>query len=300
MLTLRAKKRRVIGFAALLFLLAVIACCPFTALASDELEDSNFEQDGVTITAESAVSSLKQLDLVPAENEAQVCCDMELLEDANVLVGDIVSVDYSVSPYRYEMAIDDELSDFVQVEEAADGTITLRIVEGDIENELVIEPSGDLILDGFVLEGSVSVVEEPGLVPEVMPFSTAGSYFTTTNPCPDKTWVKHETVKENYNIGKILGDLSVTALSGIIGKISKGVPKAVLQSAAKLFKKESPNSKYVSCKSVVYYPKGGRLYYNKNGIVKYAEKHARTMYPTSNCTGSVSKTKTVYKIIEIG
>ncbi|MGN0047157.1 MAG: hypothetical protein ACI37P_07550 [Eggerthellaceae bacterium] len=74
MLTLRAKKRRVIGFAALLFLLAVIACCPFTALASDELEDSNFEQDGVTITAESAVSSLKQLDLVPAENEAQGCC----------------------------------------------------------------------------------------------------------------------------------------------------------------------------------------------------------------------------------
>ena len=73
-----------------------------------------------------------------------------------------------------------------------------------------------------------------------------------------------------------------------------------LKAAAGLFRMECPDSKYVSCKSIIHYPKGGRMYYNKNGIVKYAEKHARTMYPTSNCTGSVSKTKTVYKIIEIG
>lgn len=56
MLTLRAEKRRAIGFAALLLLLAAVVCCPLTALASDELEDSDLEQDGVSVTAEAAVS----------------------------------------------------------------------------------------------------------------------------------------------------------------------------------------------------------------------------------------------------
>ena len=73
-----------------------------------------------------------------------------------------------------------------------------------------------------------------------------------------------------------------------------------LKAAAELLRMECPDSKYVSCKSIIYYPKGGRMYCNKNGIVKYAEKHVRKMYPTANCSGSTYKAKTVYRIIEIG
>lgn len=216
----------------------------------------------------------------------------ELFESIGQDLSNAESIDVVDDELVYTFELDNGKNADVLINEDKQGDIEVNVVEEGIENNIVITADNRIFLDGNEV-----IVEESEKCVEEITASQSASWDTTKNPCSKKSWVYQYTSKDkDVRLGKAFKAIGGYALSVVLA-LALPVEAGIIYGAAVtldgLGDIYSPNSKYVSYKTKVYYPKGGQYIGNN----RYATKKVGTFYTEKNYEGE-STQKTWYNIRE--
>ncbi|MDR1017502.1 MAG: hypothetical protein LBM02_02240 [Lachnospiraceae bacterium] len=220
--------------------------------------------------------------------------DVEIVEDIGLPVENIEDVSYEDGEVSYEIALTDDLTNEITVEEQSDGDIVLNCTEGSIENNVIFNSDGTVYIDGeeVTIEIEDDIIDEDEYTEEVLP-STGGLQWYRSGKAPSsvkkasygkyKEWWRCSSIKLQKRIGSIASSvlLSVISFYCIPAKLAAVVSFGGLTGALSDLKSNDPRSTSISYIDYVARAKKNARYY-KNKRYLYSRKgfkgHRETVY----------------------
>lgn len=263
------------------------------------------ESDGLDDATESGIEEIAD-ELcdgdVDEEFYEEVVDGLEDLESVGLESEYVTGVEESDDGLVYAMELPEGTSADVTILEDDIDDISLLIEEGEISSTLTFDEDGRIYLNGVLLEFEVD--EEEDCVAAVAQSGDLGSYYTSTNPRPGKSWKWYETVKGSVKLPTEVSNVGEIALSTIINSIPVSAKWAKVFKygalAANVIIALYPQSRYASVKRVAYKPYyNGKMYTRvklKKLGTRRVEENIFSYYASNNCTGNIATVTTRYLI----
>lgn len=145
----------------------------------------------IPISAATNIPDRKSIDLrsFSVGDKVTISNDLEILKSFGIKPDSVkYNSNYTTGEFTYTTNISGSIND-ISLLKRKDGSIIFDVKEGDIENHLVVEPNGDMYLDGRKLEISdVSSENFNGITPK------RASSWSSRPPAGVKSWSYHRTV----------------------------------------------------------------------------------------------------------
>ena len=145
----------------------------------------------IPISAATNIPDRKSIDLrsFSVGDKVTISNDLEILKSLGIKPDSVkYNSNYTTGEFTYTTNISGSIND-ISLLKRKDGSIIFDVKEGDIENHLVVEPNGDMYLDGRKLEISdVSSENFNGITPK------RASSWSSRPPAGVKSWSYHRTV----------------------------------------------------------------------------------------------------------
>lgn len=198
------------------------------------VEDTGLESDGTEVIDEVVENVVEDEDFTEDEEES-IAEDIEIMDELGLHIEDIERVEGEDEDFVYEMPVTDDLVDEISVEQDIDGTVTMNVTEGEIDNELVITPDGTVYLDGNEviyeveevtlpdeeLDDEISVVPSTGGITWYKPSKAPSNVKNAKYGSYSVSWrcsnVKLQTAIKNIAFNTIVGLLTPGLSGGIVG-----------------------------------------------------------------------------------
>lgn len=210
----------------------------FISQISPVLADSNVNQSStINITDRTE----KLLVNSPNADFKTVSKDLHLLDKSGIPIDKIDKINVQSNSYVYEVCFKDNVKDEISVNKSDNGTVTLKIKENEISNEVVLYKNGEIYLDGKKV-----IIEE-----KAEPLRVPGITYTKTPPREVKRWRGYSLnwVCSNIKTQKALSDMSYGAIIALLKTSRAGsVAIACLEGVLAQIKTENPYSDKVSYK----------------------------------------------------
>lgn len=145
----------------------------------------------IPISAATNIPDRKSIDLrsFSVGDKVTISNDLEILKSFGIKPDSVkYNSNSTTGEFTYTTNISGSIND-ISLLKRKDGSIIFDVKEGDIENHLVVEPNGDMYLDGRKLEISdVSSENFNGITPK------RASSWSSRPPAGVKSWSYHRTV----------------------------------------------------------------------------------------------------------
>ena len=145
----------------------------------------------IPISAATNIPDRKSIDLrsFSVGDKVTISNDLEILKSFGIKPDSVkYNSNYTTGEFTYTTNISGSIND-ISLLKRKDGSIIFDVKEGDIENHLVVEPNGEMYLDGRKLEISdVSSENFNGITPK------RASSWSSRPPAGVKSWSYHRTV----------------------------------------------------------------------------------------------------------
>lgn len=193
----------------------------------------------------------------------------------------------------YEFIIAQDAIAHVLINETSYG-IHMDIDENGIKNQIVLTDDNKLFLDGNEVLVEKNILQGVATADEVFGRDSE-SWDTTSNPCPNKTWVyQYTSSNSDIRLGKAFKLISGYAVSVVLAVTCPAMigilygTGTTLDALGDLY---DPDSSYISSKIKIYYPSGGQ----NIGYNTLVTKKVGTFYTQAGFAGQ-STSQTWYHV----
>lgn len=239
---------------------------------------------------------------VDEEFYEEVVDDLEDLESVGLESEYVTGVEKTDEGMTYEMEFPEGTEADVTIIDDDEECLSLQVEEDGNSSTLTFGDDGSIFLDGVLLDIEVAE-EEMGEDAQIQQSSDYGSYYTSKNPRPGKSWkwfASRSGVTKLENKVVSYGTTAISLIYSALASKVAGIHLSVALTVAQVAIDANKFSHYLSVKSVIYKPYyNGKVYTRvklKDLGTRRVEKTIFCYYSVPKCKGAPAATRTRYLI----